>query len=350
MSHPTEAQSIKFANIIHELQPETIVSGRVWNNKGDFRTLADNQVPSSTLDGAWQTPASIYHATWGYRNWQDRSDFSGKVKDLVTGLTSVRARGGNYLLNIGPRGDGSLVEFESDVLRDMGDWLNRHPKAILGASGTRFGGQSWGEITVNEQDLFLHIMNWPEDGQLVLNGLATDVMDVLEDGTANKLVWHYADNRLVITLPKKQFDLILPVIRVKLASDLFLIPEQTVQQSGDGKWLIDPENMYVGRGYADEGNYNSLVETTVRQTAYIFLAEAQNIYVEINGAVIDPDRLYKVEVGNESIQVVGDLLVKTKIGPFAVGGHDIMPVTITLANASHAHEDLGLTVEKIIVS
>ena len=215
MSNPTETQSVKFAKIIHNLQPEAIVSGRVWNNMGDFRTLADNQVPSNTLDVAWQTPASIYRATWGYRSWQDRSDFSGKVRDLITGLTSVRARGGNYLLNIGSHGDGSLVEFESDVIRAIGEWLERHPGAILGAFGTQFGGQSRGEITVNDQNLFLHIFDWP-----VVNEL---------------------------TLSDSPLDTVLPVIRVELSEELRMIPERTIVADENNIWTVESKDIYFGR-------------------------------------------------------------------------------------------------------
>ena len=249
MSNPTETQSVKFAKIIHNLQPEAIVSGRVWNNMGDFRTLADNQVPSNTLDVAWQTPASIYRATWGYRSWQDRSDFSGKVRDLITGLTSVRARarGGNYLLNIGSHGDGSLVEFESDVIRAIGEWLERHPGAILGAFGTQFGGQSRGEITVNDQNLFLHIFDWPVVNELTLPGLVTDVLKVVEDGAANELNWRMDGNDLVITLPDSPLDTVLPVIRVELSEELRMIPERTIVADENNIWTVESKDIYFGR-------------------------------------------------------------------------------------------------------
>src|SRR5699024_7386552 len=128
MSSPTLAQSEKFAGIVRELQPDACINGRIWNNKGDFRTLADNQVPEISLEGAWQTPASIYRETWGYRNWQERNDFDGKVKDLTHTLVSVIARGGNYLLNIGPKGDGSILPFEAEVLEEIGKWVKRHPE------------------------------------------------------------------------------------------------------------------------------------------------------------------------------------------------------------------------------
>lgn len=349
MSSPTEEQSVRFAEIIHELQPATIVSGRIWNNIGDFRTLADNQVPSSTLDGAWQTPASIYHATWGYRSWQDRSDFTGKVRDLIKGLTSVRARGGNYLLNIGPHGDGSMVEFESDVLRAMGEWLNRHPGAILGASGTQFGGQLWGEVTVNDKNLFLHILDWPVDNELTLSGLAIDVLNVVEDGADTGLDWRMDGNDLIITLPDTPWDTILPVIRVELSGELRLIPKRTIVANENHTWTIDAEDIYFGRSYADGGNYNSLVEITVRQTAYIATKEDGQVLLSLQGEVSNQDTPYKVEFGTEAQIVTGRQLIETGVGPFRVPANEIVPLTITLAQPKHANEDIGLTIKMAVV-
>ncbi|HEX7916393.1 alpha-L-fucosidase [Rudaea sp.] len=130
MSSPTPEQSRKFAAIVRELQPQAAINGRIWNNVGDFVTLGDNEVPPPDLQPPFEVPASIYHETWGYRSWQKRGDVDGKVRELVHGLTEARAHGGNYLLNIGPMGDGSVVPFEAQVLRGIGAWLRAHPGAL----------------------------------------------------------------------------------------------------------------------------------------------------------------------------------------------------------------------------
>ncbi|MBS0581612.1 MAG: alpha-L-fucosidase [Proteobacteria bacterium] len=130
MSAPTPEQSRKFAAIVRELQPQAAINGRIWNNVGDFVTLGDNQAPPPGLQPPFEVPASIYHETWGYRSWQKREDAAGKVRELVRGLAEARAHGGNYLLNIGPMGDGSVVPFEAQVLRGIGAWLRAHPGAL----------------------------------------------------------------------------------------------------------------------------------------------------------------------------------------------------------------------------
>ncbi|WP_164745723.1 alpha-L-fucosidase [Neobacillus mesonae] len=341
MSSPTQAQSSKFAGIVRELQPHAVINSRIFNNQGDFRTLGDNQVPASTLDGAWQTPASIYHSTWGYRSWQVRDNFDGKVRDLVTGLTSVTARGGNYLLNIGPRGDGSVVGFEADVLRAIGSWLDRHPGAVLGASATRFGKQPWGEVTVNNHDLFLHVINWPQSGELKLSGLATRALNVQEDGNTSELQWKQEGNDLVITLPNKPTDAILPVIKVKLAGDLRIIPEKTLTNENDGTWNINPADLYLGRSYADRGSYYTTKQTTVRQTAYIASHKGGQVYLEFDGKA-NANEKYQIEIGNHSYVVSGEELTNSSIGPFTVPANEVTTFTITLAEPAYPTKDLEL--------
>lgn len=354
MSSPTDTQSEEFAGIVRELQPRAAVNSRVWNNKGDFRTLGDNEIPDVALDGAWQTPASIYHDTWGYRSWQVRDDLPGKIRDLVVGLTGVRARGGNYLLNIGPRGDGSVVEFEADVLRGMGDWLDRHPGAVLDASATRFGGQPWGEVTVNDRDLFLHVTDWPESGELRLPGLATPVRQVREDGAARTLDWRRDGDDLVVTLPENPRDQVLPVVRVELGSELRIIPANTVSlgrddSGGNAPAVLGAADFEDGYSYADDGSYPSTRRTTVRHTAYVTAGRAGQLSLAVRGEA-RPDALYRVQVGERAELVKGKDLTREAVGSFPVRPGRVTPVTITLARPEHTGEELGLRLDAMLVA
>ncbi|AEC01594.1 alpha-L-fucosidase [Parasphaerochaeta coccoides] len=136
MGAPTRDQSRHVADLAHSLQPNIMVNGRVWNDCGDFLTMGDNQFPEHELQMPWQTPATIYHETWGYRSWQERKDAQGKVFQLSSALFSVLDGGGNYLLNIGPTGDGSIVPFEREVLEGIGRevrkrGLSRNPQGTV---------------------------------------------------------------------------------------------------------------------------------------------------------------------------------------------------------------------------
>lgn len=347
MSAPTLEQSEKIAGLVRELQPEAMINSRIWNNNGDFRTLGDNEIPSVPLDGAWQTPASIYHSTWGYRSWQEREDLEGKIKELVQSLVSIRARGGNYLLNIGPRGDGSIVEFEAEVLRGMGNWIQRHPAFASELFATHFDQHAWGEVLAGPESLYLCVTNWPADGKLILTGLASDVTEVMEEGASAPLTYTFEGNEFIIDLPEQPLEDVLPVIRVNFEGELYVIPKNTIHEN-DGVWKVEADNLYIGHGYADEGHYFTMKKTQVRLTSYLAVKEAGQVHVQLE-VEADSSRTYKVSVGEIEHTVTGADLSGANIGPFTVPADEIIPMTITLADASHVGDDLDIVFTAAVV-
>jgi len=127
MGAPSKEQSEEVHALVQKLQNQCMVNGRIWNDCGDFLTMGDNELPTVDLDVPWQTPASIYHETWGYREWQERGDKQEKIEQLSHTARQVVAEGGNYLLNIGLMGDGSVQPFEQEVLQGIGKSLEQQP-------------------------------------------------------------------------------------------------------------------------------------------------------------------------------------------------------------------------------
>lgn len=158
MGSLTPAQSKELYELVHRLQPQCLVSGRLGNGYHDFSVMPDNQLPESPLVKRWQTAASIYPETWGYRSWQKHIPQVNKVNEKITDLVRVVARGGNYLLNIGPKGDGSVTAYEKGVLTGIGAWLKQYGAAIYGTTPTPFAqALPWGECTQKANELYLFI-------------------------------------------------------------------------------------------------------------------------------------------------------------------------------------------------
>ena len=171
MGKPTPAQSAHFADTVHALQPQTMISGRVWNYRGDFAVMGDNGEPDVSVELPWQAPASMFPETWGYRSWQPRTDLPGKIRENITRLVRVVSQGGNYILNIGPEGDGSVVPYEAQVLRGIGAWLKRNGEAIYGTRKQPFAALDFGYATVGPHAIYLFVANPPPDHRLYLPGL-----------------------------------------------------------------------------------------------------------------------------------------------------------------------------------
>ena len=171
MGKPTPAQSARFASAVHKLQPQTMVSGRVWNYQGDFTVMGDNREPDVAVEEPWQSPASMFPGTWGYRSWQPRNDLPGKVRENIARLVRVVSAGGNYLLNIGPEGDGSVVPYEAAVLHGVGAWLTPRGNAIYDTHASPFKKLDFGYATVGAHTLYLFVDRPPADGVLRLPGV-----------------------------------------------------------------------------------------------------------------------------------------------------------------------------------
>lgn len=158
MGSLTPEQSRGLYALVDSLQPDCMISGRLGNDCSDFSVMADNEYPDYKIGVPWQTAASFFEETWGYRSWQERGNPGEKADEKIRSLVKVVSRGGNYLLNIGPEGDGSVVPFEKDVLEKMGKWLKKYGEGIYGTQPNPFEHQyAWQDITVKGNRMYLFV-------------------------------------------------------------------------------------------------------------------------------------------------------------------------------------------------
>ena len=129
MGLPTPEQSQRFRNTVKSLQPNCLISGRIMNGQGDYLTLPDNGDVVGYADVYWDNPASLY-GSWGYKSWITRPDVDVQVERQLNRLFSTVSHGGVFLLNIGPKGDGTILDYEVEVLTKMGHYLQANPDTL----------------------------------------------------------------------------------------------------------------------------------------------------------------------------------------------------------------------------
>ena len=258
MGSLTAEQSRGLYELVNRLQPECMISGRLGNNYVDFSVMADNEYPDFKIGVPWQTAASMFDETWGYRSWQERGNPQDKVNEKIASLIKVISRGGNYLLNIGPRGDGSVVDFEKEVLEKMGAWTNANAEAIYGTKANPFPHAfSWGDITTRDNSLYLLVRKNNQTIDLNgFNGKITNV-SVLASGEKCRYQQNLKSNSVQISLPKNPENIPVTVLKVSFEDRFTVLPTDIVSSG-----LLTAENAVPEFGHSSADYYSGYKSLT----------------------------------------------------------------------------------------
>jgi alpha-L-fucosidase len=155
--------------------PEVVINGRAARtgsvNLGDYQNTADRPAELRPTPGDWEAIPTT-NESYG---WNTLDSSYKPVAYFIQLLAKSAAKGGNILLNIGPRGNGTINPPDVAILQGIGNWMSVNQESILGTERTPLDRQSWGDSTLKGDTLYLHVFRWPVNKQLVLGGLESDV-------------------------------------------------------------------------------------------------------------------------------------------------------------------------------
>lgn len=232
----TKEQGMEFVQTVRELQPACLVNSRVGHSLkletiGDYQSANDNLMPPGGLEEFWETPQTL-NETWGFNKF----DTLWKSPEAVTQrLVEIVSRGGNYLLNIGPTGEGEIPKATVEIFKKVGPWVQRNAESIYGTSANQIPPFSWGYSTIKGGNLYLFVRDWPKDGVLNVPGFKNKAKSAyfLLDKSV-KLPIKQAENITHITLPKTPPDHPITVVVLEIEGTLQVDPPVKVQDR-DGK-------------------------------------------------------------------------------------------------------------------
>ncbi len=154
---PEQWESEAMNKMVFELQPEIIVNNRN-GLEGDFST-PEQHIQAAQAGRAWETCMTL-NESWGYQKGDDEWKTS---KTIVKNLAICSGGGGNYLLNIGPKPDGSVPEESVHTLTEVGQWLEHNGPSIYGTERGNFQWGTFTNYTRRGNTLYVHAFNWPGD-------------------------------------------------------------------------------------------------------------------------------------------------------------------------------------------
>ncbi|MGH7152272.1 MAG: alpha-L-fucosidase, partial [Planctomycetota bacterium] len=131
-------------------------------------------IPATGLPGVDWESCMTMNDHWG---WNARDSNWKSAADLIRKLVEVASKGGNFLLNVGPKPDGTFPEPCLERLAAIGSWMATNGESIHGTEASPFESLPWGRSTMRTGEatsrLYLHVFDWPE-GSLLVPGVGSE--------------------------------------------------------------------------------------------------------------------------------------------------------------------------------
>lgn len=189
---------------------------------GDFKTPEQSipDMPSNGDGTDWETCMTL-NDNWGYAAHDTRWK---TTTDVLQKLIDITSKGGNYLLNIGPKADGTFPVESVNRLAEIGAWMKVNGEAIHGTKASPFVHQlDWGRATQKEiggkKYFYLHVFtqHWPKDGQLLVPDFGSKIKKAyfLNDPKKTTLYIKKEGSNHLFSLPLKALDSISTTIVVE---------------------------------------------------------------------------------------------------------------------------------------
>jgi len=305
---PTDMTKERAAKITPLLKdhPNIITNNRLGGGvEGDLET-PEQYIPATGIPGRYWETCMTMNDTWGFKTYDDHWKTS---KTLIRNLVDIASKGGNYLLNIGPKSTGEIPEPIVERLKDMGAWMKANSEAIYGTTASPFRKLPWGRCTTKEMadgntTLYLSVFDWPTNGKLLVPGLKNEALSakLLANGTALK-VKKGADG-LSITVPSAALNEDATVIKlvVKGKPDVeTIIPSA----NADGSFVLSPADADTKGGVQSEHTPPNLgYWTSAKSTAswQIKITKAGTYSISAPIGAVSEGNSFTIQVGDQSVK------------------------------------------------
>ncbi len=239
---------VELYNLCRTLQPQVIVNNRVDVGRegmagltreggfvGDFGT-PEQEVPATGLPSVdWETCMTM-NRHWGYNKFDH--DWKSATA-LIQMLADIASKGGNFLLNVGPTAEGEFPEPCVERLQEIGRWMRVNGEAIYATQASPFPALPWGRCTKKPMAkkttrLYLHVFDWPSDGQLVVPGILNKprrAFLLAEPGVALQVV--RKEDALVIHVPRMAPDRANSVVVLDIAGPPAVVRMPSIEAEHD---------------------------------------------------------------------------------------------------------------------
>ncbi len=193
---------------LRSYNPNIIINSRL-NNHGDYDT-PEQGIPVIKPHARFWELCYTMNDSWGYQAF-DRHYKTPNM--IVRTLVDCISMGGNLLLDIGPKEDGTIPEEQVAILRELGRWTSIHKEAIY---GTRTGipfDNFHGKSALSKDGKTLYLYLDETKAQVLLYGIKSKVKTAHIVGQPNtKLAFKQENKAVAIDLKNATFDPTVTVV------------------------------------------------------------------------------------------------------------------------------------------
>jgi len=214
---------------VRACNPGVILNSRI-NGYGDYSTPEQGVPITRPKDEHWELCMTM-NDSWGYQHNDDNYKTANQVIRI---FCDVIGMGGNLLLDIGPKADGTIPGEQITILEELGRWTGKHKDAIYGTQAGIPPGYFNGPTTLSKDKTLLYLfMDYKPNGPILVKGIKNKINRIRVEGNGTKLDWDIKMKQswsstpglLYINVPEDVLDDQVTVISILLEGQVDLYRE-----------------------------------------------------------------------------------------------------------------------------
>lgn len=226
-----EWQAAELRQKLLTANPNAILNSRL-RGRGDYET-PEQGPPVVRPDTPYWELCLTMNDSWGYKG----NDKNYKTpQQIINIFADCVSKGGNLLLDIGPKADGTIPPEQEHILHELGKWTQKHSEAIYGTDRGIPYDHFYGATSLSKDHSILYLfVNGDSNGQIELKGISNQINRVwvvgngtiLNHDVKSRVFWNAYPGIKYIDLPENVLDEYLTVVAVLLDGPIRLFREKT---------------------------------------------------------------------------------------------------------------------------
>lgn len=198
-------------DLLKRYNSNIIINSRL-NNHGDYDT-PEQGVPVIAPQSPYWELCYTMNDSWGYQPYDDNYKTSNMI---IRTLADVISMGGNLLLDIGPKSDGTIPEKQAEILKDLGKWTSKHASAIYetnrGIPFENYKGKS--ALSTSGKSLFLYLEEAKSFTKIYGVGTKPISARIIGDPKAAVKIDYSTEKTLTLNFQNTNFDKDVTVVEI----------------------------------------------------------------------------------------------------------------------------------------